>query len=175
MEIANIGVAASSEAGSREVAEGFVSALGDGVRLFLGGYWGLMKDVADAAAKRGITCVFLLPLAPRDRPPRRREFIEVDTGMEYRARSVLICRSSDVLVVLGGEAGTIIEAYMAYAMGKPVVVLEETGHTSDKLKLMGEALDTRKTSKLYFVDEPSEAARLALEVARPGRVEERFG
>lgn len=175
MEIVNVGVAASSEAGNAEVAEKFVAALGDGVRLFLGGYWGLMRDVADAAAKRGITTVFLLPIRPRETPPRRREFLAVDTGMEYRARSVLICRSSDVLVVLGGEAGTIIEAYMAYAMGKPVVVLGATGHTSDKLRLMGDALDNRRTATVRFVQEPAEAARLALQLAVKESEADRFG
>jgi len=175
MENLNIGIAASSEAGNRAVADEFVTGLGDQVRLFLGGYWGLMKDVADAAAQRGIISVFLLPINPKEMPPKKREFIAIDTGLEYRARSVLICRSSDVLVVLGGEAGTIIEAYMAYAMGIPVIVLSGTGHTSDKLKLMGEVLDSRRTSRLHFVNEPREAANLAMKLAKPTVKKESLG
>lgn len=175
MDMVNVGVAASSEAGNPALAREFVSNLDGRVRLFLGGYWGLMRDVADAAADRGLTAVFLLPVNAKERPPRRREFIPVDTGMEYRARSVLLCRSSDVLVVLGGEAGTIIEAYMAYAMGRPVVVLCGTGHTSDKLALMGDTLDSRGTSKLHFTRSPAEAARLALELAGQGGETDRFG
>jgi len=69
-------------------------------------------------------------------------------------------------VTLGGEAGTIIEAYMGYAMGKPVVVLINTGHSSDKLELMGEQLDNRGTSKLYYTKNPSNAAKLALALAK---------
>ncbi|PSO07845.1 hypothetical protein B9Q04_08665 [Candidatus Marsarchaeota G2 archaeon BE_D] len=166
MRILNIGIAASSEDSNKRVAQRFVSNLNREVRLFLGGYWGLMRDVEDAASERGITVVFLLPLNPKVSPPRRPEFIAIDTGMEYRARSVLICRSSDVLVTLGGEAGTIIEAYMGYAMGKPVVVLINTGHSSDKLELMGEQLDNRGTSKLYYTKNPSNAAKLALALAK---------
>ncbi len=165
MRILNIGVAASSESSNKGVAREFASNLNSQARLFLGGYWGLMRDIADAASERGTTVVFLLPLNPKESPPRRPEFIAVDTGMEYRARSVLICRSSDVLVALGGEAGTIIEVYMAYAMGKPVVILNGTGHTSDRLTLMGDQLDNRGTSKLHFTESPSEAAKLALTLA----------
>lgn len=171
MRILNIGVAASSEDSNKRVAQEFVSTLNSQVRLFLGGYWGLMKDIADAASGRDMTVVFLLPLNPKESPPRRPEFITVDTGMEYRARSVLICRSSDVLVALGGEAGTIIEVYMAYAMGKPVVVLNNTGHASDRLELMGDQLDNRRTSRVYYTKNPGEAAKLALTLARESRTE----
>ncbi|MEM0272408.1 MAG: LOG family protein [Thermoprotei archaeon] len=166
MNVVNIGVAASSESSNKKVARGFVSSLRGDVRLFLGGYWGLMKDVADAASESGFTVVFLLPMEPKQTPPRRPEFIAVDTGVEYRARSVFICRSCDVLVVLGGEAGTIIETYMAYAMGKPVVVLTGTGKSSDKLHLMGEHLDNRRTSVIHYVDNPVHAAELALSLAK---------
>jgi len=89
MRILNIGIAASSEDSNKRVAQRFVSNLNREVRLFLGGYWGLMRDVEDAASERGITVVFLLPLNPKVSPPRRPEFIAIDTGMEYRARSVL--------------------------------------------------------------------------------------
>jgi uncharacterized protein (TIGR00725 family) len=165
MHIPNIGVAASSEGSNRHLAHRFVGSLDVNVRLFLGGYWGLMKDVADEAADRGIFTVLILPIGPKETPPDRPQLVSVDTGMEYRARSVLICRSCDVLVALGGEAGTIIEVYMAYAMGRPVVVLRNTGHTSDKLQQMGEALDQRGTAKIYFVDEPEDAAKLSLSLA----------
>jgi len=47
--------------------------------------------------------------------------IVVRTGCEFRCRSVQMVRSADAVAALGG-VGTIIEALMAYAMGKPLFV-----------------------------------------------------
>ncbi len=53
-------------------------------------------------------------------------------------------RSSDVLVALGGGAGTIIEVLLAYAMGKPAYVLVGTNLSSDALpKAFPEYVDDR--------------------------------
>jgi uncharacterized protein (TIGR00725 family) len=165
--IVNLAVAASSQSNSRDLAEEFVSGLPPSSRLILGGYWGLMQDVADSAAVRGITVIFTLPIEPKALPPRRSEFIVVDTGMEYRARSVLMCRSCDALVALGGEAGTIIEIFMAYAMGKPVVVLESSRHSTDLLRgSFGSKLDSRNSAKVHYAETPAESARLALKLAQ---------
>lgn len=159
MDPLNIGIAASSERGDRERARRFVSVLPYYVRVILGGYWGLMKDVAEEAAERGLTVVFVLPEWERQTPPPRREFIQIRTGMEFRARSVPLTKSSDVLVVLGGESGTIIEAYMAYAMGKPVVILRNTGMSSDLLPVR---LDSRGSAPVLEARTPEEAGILAL-------------
>jgi uncharacterized protein (TIGR00725 family) len=162
-KLLNIGIAASSQVSDSKIAERFVNSLPQNSRLIVGGYWGLMKDVADSASKRGIQVVFILPSEPKARPPQTREFISVDTGMEFRARSVLICRSCDVLVALGGEVGTMIEIFMAYAMGKPVIVLTGKGFSSDKIKAcFGDTLDSRATGRIYYVDTPEEAAKLAM-------------
>lgn len=166
MKVANVGVAASSENSDRSLASRFVGALTRedvAVRLVLGGYWGLMRDVADVASEKGLTVVFMLPLGAPDNPPRKAQFITVDTGLEFRARSVPLCRSSDVLVCLGGESGSIIEVYMAYAMGKPVILLENTGHSSDRLAILGDALDARGTARVRRAPTPEDAARMCLE------------
>jgi uncharacterized protein (TIGR00725 family) len=167
MEVVNVGVAASSDSSDRQLARRFVGALSTDatVRLIVGGYWGLMRDVAEEASVKGMTVVFILPLGAPDHPPRRARFITVDTGLEFRARSVPLCRSSDVLVCLGGESGSIIEAYMAYAMGKPVILLENTGHSSDRLVTFGDALDMRGTAKIHRAPSPEDAARMCLEAA----------
>jgi|ECHvirMinimDraft_2_1075157.scaffolds.fasta_scaffold00017_27 uncharacterized protein (TIGR00725 family) len=124
-----------------------------------------MADVADSAWERGLNVVFILPYGAED-VPNRRGFIPVKTEMEPRARSAIICSSSDVLVSLGGESGTMIEILMAYGMGKPVVVLKGTGMSTDRLaEGLGEKLDYRNSSIVKYVESPEVAGLEAIRLA----------
>ncbi|MGC8969253.1 MAG: LOG family protein [Conexivisphaera sp.] len=165
----NLGVAAHSEPtpALRELALRFVSALPpDGVRLLLGGYWGAMRFVADAAIDRGIEVVFVLPLNPPAEPPRGRGLVRIDTGMDFKGRSVVLVRSSDILAALGGESGTMLEVLMAYSLGIPAVVLR-SGMPSDSLERVapGGRADTRSGPGITFVDTPEDLARFSLEAS----------
>lgn len=162
----NIGVAAHSEGSNKEIAKRFVKRLSDDTRIILGGYWGLMRDVADMAAERGIQVVFVLPTNPKEMPPRNKFFIPIDTGLDFKARSTILVRTSDILVTLGGEVGTIIELFMAYSYGKPVIILRNTGMSTDKLeKVFNVGFDNRLTAPILYVDTPEELAEKAVEIA----------
>ncbi|MEM2184707.1 MAG: LOG family protein [Candidatus Methanomethylicia archaeon] len=163
----NICVAAHSEGSNMNLAWRFISKLPENCRIFLGGYWGLMKDVADAALKRGLQVVFILPLNPINIPPRNKLFTIIDTGLDYRGRSVILVRCSDVVVSLGGEIGTLIELFIAYSYGKPIVILRGTGMSTDKLEsTFKNAFDNRFLSKIVYVDSPEELAQKALELTQ---------
>ncbi|MGB9730176.1 MAG: hypothetical protein ACP5GU_08185 [Thermoprotei archaeon] len=167
----NVGVAAHSEGSNRELARRFVEKLSNDVRIILGGYWGLMRDVADVAAERGIQVVFILPNNPRELPPRNKFFIPIDTGLDFKARSTILVRSSDILVTLGGEIGTMIELFMAYSYGKPVVILRNTGLSTDKLeKAFNSSFDNRLTAPIIYVNTPEELAEKALAIASKGKM-----
>ena len=127
--------------------------------LVLGGYWGLMKVVVDEAVKRGLTAVLILPIEQEDvEVPSG--VIAIRSGMEYRARSVILVRSSDALIVLGGESGTMIEEIMAYAMGKPVYALVNTGYSTDRLAdAYPEYFDSRRIVKVRYFNSPEELVR----------------
>ncbi len=162
----NIGVAAHSEWNNKELAERFVAKLPENSRIILGGYWGLMRNVADAAAARGLQVIFILPANPKMLPPRNKHFIPIDTGLDFKARSTILVRSSDILVTLGGEVGTIIELFMAYSYGKPVLILRNTGATTDKLeKVFISSFDNRSTAPIIYVNTPEELAEKAIEIA----------
>lgn len=162
----NICVAAHSESSNRNLAQRFISKLPEDCKIFLGGYWGLMKDVADVALERRLQVIFILPLNPRAIPPRNKYFTIIDTGLDYRGRSVILVRCSDVVVTLGGEIGTLIELFTAYSYGKPIIILKGTGMSTDKLELaFKNAFDNRFLAKVVYVDSPEELARKALELA----------
>lgn len=129
--------------------------------FILGGYWGLMKVVVDEAHGLGLKVVLILPMERESVTPPP-GVISIRTGMEYRARSVPLTRSGDVLVALGGEVGTMIEVLMAYAMGKPVVVLTGSSFSTDKLAAsFPNGFDRRRTAPVNYVDDPIKAAQLA--------------
>ena len=171
MEIRSPQIAIAAHSGpypqeAEERARAFVREVSKcGPTLILGGYWGLMKVVVDEAAALGLKTVLILPMEHEAvKPPTG--VILIRTGMEYRARSVPLVRSSDALVALGGEAGTMIEALMAYAMGKPVIVLTGLGFSSDKLELaFPNAFDRRMTAQVTYTND----VRLAAQAACSGR------
>ena len=84
---------------------------------------------------------------------------------------VPIARSCDSMVILGGGAGTIIEALLAYLYRKPLIILTGTGYPSDKLVELCEGgyLDHRRIVKAHFTGDPVEAAELAYKLAKAAR------
>ncbi|TRM81348.1 hypothetical protein DJ524_04430, partial [Sulfolobus sp. D5] len=115
----------------------------------------------DEASKRGLEVIVFLPIERED-IDLPVNVIRVNTGCEFRCRSVMLVRSSDVLVSLGGEVGTMIEIFMAYAMGKPLLVLNHTGLSSDVIaRAFPEYIDQRKVIKPKYFDSPEELAKEA--------------
>ncbi len=129
---------------------------------YLGGYRGLMRIVASRLISQGATIVLILPRDYEgvDEP---NEAIIVRTGMDSKARSAILVRSGDALLVLGGASGTLLEAFAAYGLGLPVVYLLGTGLESDNLvKAYGDGvLDSRIGKLIHYTTDPREAGRLA--------------
>ncbi len=130
--------------------------------LVLGGYWGLMKIVVDEAILHGFKILLFPPESMEgvEFPP---ECIVVRTGTSYRVRSVFLVRTSDVLVALGGESGSIQEVVTAYTEGKPIFILWGTGHSTDRLEAFAPYIDKRKIARIELVNEPITLARKVAE------------
>ncbi len=127
--------------------------------LLLGGYWGFMKAIVDEALRLGFRIAVILPIE-RDDVELPSGVTRINSGCEFRCRSVILVRSSDALIALGGGAGTIIEVLLAYAMGKPTYVLVGTKLSSDALpKAFPEYVDDRKVIRIKYFDDPIKLAR----------------
>ncbi|MEM0494024.1 MAG: hypothetical protein QXU72_02010 [Thermofilum sp.] len=170
-----VGVAALGTEPPGELAEKarlFVRELaglcGREVCLALGGYWGLMKVVVDEALRLGLL-VILFPPVEREDVAFPEGVVVVRTGSSFRVRSVFLCRSSDVLVSLGGEAGTMQEVFTAYLEGVPVLALGGTGLSSDRLAAFAPCLDSRCSAPVEVVPDPSSLARRVCELVRSAR------
>lgn len=93
-----------------------------GAVLICGGLGGVMEAAAKGARSEGGRTIGILPsVNKKDANP----YIDtpVCTGMGH-ARNVIIVLTSDVLIAVGGEYGTLSEIALALKAGKPVISIE---------------------------------------------------
>ena len=90
--------------------------------LVCGGLGGVMEAAARGAREAGGVTIGLLPGNHRD---SANQFITVPiaTGLG-EGRNLLIVRTSDLLIAIGGEYGTLSEIAFALKTGKPVIGLD---------------------------------------------------
>lgn len=92
-----------------------------GAVLFCGGRTGVMEAASRGAARAGGTVVGVLPGFSRA-DGNRWVTIPVVTGMD-QARNVVLVRSCDAVIAVGGSYGTLSEIALALKAGKRVVGL----------------------------------------------------
>jgi hypothetical protein len=92
-----------------------------GAVLFCGGRMGVMEAASRGAARAGGAVVGVLPGFDR-RDANRWVTIPVVTGMD-QARNVVLVRSCDAIIAVGGSYGTLSEIALALKLGVPVVGL----------------------------------------------------
>ena len=108
-------IRALAETIGREVAK-------RGGLLLCGGLGGVMEAAAYGAKQEGGITLGVLPGILRSEANPWID-IAVLSGMG-QARNALIAQSSDALIAVNGEYGTLSEIALGLKMGKPVVVLE---------------------------------------------------
>ncbi len=94
-----------------------------GYILVCGGLGGVMEAAAKGAKSGGGLTVGILP---GEDASSANEFIDVKvvTAMSH-ARNAIIARTADVLIAVGGGAGTLSEIALALKTGKPVITLKD--------------------------------------------------
>ena len=92
-----------------------------GARLVCGGRGGVMEAASRGAARAGGIVVGILPgFRRKDANPW--VTIPIVTGMD-QARNVIVVRSCDAVIAVGGRYGTLSEIALALKLGVPVVGL----------------------------------------------------
>jgi uncharacterized protein (TIGR00725 family) len=92
-----------------------------GAVLFCGGRGGVMAAAARGAGEAGGVVVGILPGFQRG-DANRWVTIPVVTGMD-QARNVILVRSCDAVIAVGGRYGTLSEIAIALKIGRPVIGL----------------------------------------------------
>ena len=149
----NVAVIGASDATERErtTAEEVGRRLARaGVVLVCGGLGGVMDAAASGAAADGGTSVGILPGTDRSGASRHLTVV-VTTGFG-EGRNVLVARSADAVIAVGGEFGTLSEVALALKMGIPVIGLS----TWDLRR------DDMEADPVMRAETAEEAVRLAL-------------
>ncbi len=130
-----------------------------------GGLGGVMEAACRGAKEKGGMVVGIIPNEDMSYANPYCDII-IPTGIGF-ARNFITAYSADVAIVVGGGAGTYIEACVAYQKGKPIVALTGTGGTADKIA--DTFLDDRKTVKVISASSPKDAVDQALDHATNGK------
>jgi uncharacterized protein (TIGR00725 family) len=92
-----------------------------GAVLVNGGRGGVMRAAAQGASECGGTAIGIIPSYERSAANEFVEFV-IATGMG-EARNAIIVASSDAVIALAGEGGTLAEIGFAKKFGRPIVAL----------------------------------------------------
>ncbi|KPJ89954.1 MAG: hypothetical protein AMS17_00035 [Spirochaetes bacterium DG_61] len=115
-----------------------------GYSLICGGLGGVMEEVCRGAHdEAGSGSGRIIGLLPGTQKGEANPYVDIviPTGMGY-ARNMIIACSSDALIAVSGESGTLSEIAMAWNYGKPVVAM--AGLPGITAKLIGGSLDIQK-------------------------------
>jgi len=104
---------------------------------------GFSPAVSEAAHLK----TYKLPLDPFD--------VIIYTGADYVGRNVIMTKSADGVIVICGRMGTLHEFATAFEIQKPIGVLEGTGGTADKIRMIATG-PYRGIKKIIYKKEPKE-------------------
>jgi uncharacterized protein (TIGR00725 family) len=123
-----------------------VAALG--ATLITGGRGGVMAAASRGARQAGGTVVGIVPSTDLGEGNRWCSVV-VPTGFGH-ARHVLTALAGDLLVAVGGGAGTLSEIAFAWMHGRPIIVVAGSGGWADELA--GRGVDARRRSTITAAD-----------------------
>jgi uncharacterized protein (TIGR00725 family) len=130
-----------------------------GITLITGGRCGVMEAASRGARRAGGMAIGILPSADmKDANPWCSVVIPTGLGHARNALTVLAC---DLVISLGGSAGTLSEICFAWIHGKPILTLKGFGGWAERLG--GEPLDKRATSNIAEYASLDELERAVVE------------
>lgn len=127
---------------------------GLGATLISGGRGGVMAAASRGARRAGGLVVGIVPGTGAEEANRWCSVV-LPTGLGH-ARNVLTALAGDVLVAIGGGAGTLSEIAFAWLHGRPIIVVCGSGGWADAVA--GRDLDRRRTSTIVAVDGAADCA-----------------
>ncbi len=122
-----------------------------GHTLVSGGRDGIMELVSKSAKEAGGLVIGILPGLENGNDHLT---FGVKTDMDFAMRSILMMYNVDVVISIGGKAGTALELFAAYGHSIPIFLLRGTGGWTDritKVLIEGKYLDERKSVELKSV------------------------
>lgn len=103
-----------------------------------------------AASEAAHLRTYRLPLAPFD--------VMIYTGADYTGRNVIMTKSADGVIIICGRMGTLHEFVTAFELQKPIAVLEGTGGTADKIRMIATG-PYRGVKKIIYEKDPKKLVK----------------
>lgn len=122
------------------------------VIIITGGRTGVMEAVCKGAEESGGTTVGILPSGSKEDANRWCSVI-IPTGLGH-GRNFLTIMAADIVISVGGQAGTLTELGFAWLYNKPVLAIKSFGGWSGKMA--GESLDNRRSDKMIPIQSMEE-------------------
>ena len=115
--------------------------------VLTGGKGGVMEAVGKGVMEKGGTVVGILPSAFTG---ESNEYctIRIATGLGH-SRNAIIASSADIVIAIGGKAGTLIEIGYSWVFDKPIIAVKGFGGWSDELA--GKIIDDRNVQPIFPV------------------------
>lgn len=157
-----VGDAQLPDPGDRAMVMALGQALIDaGFRIVTGGMGGTMEAVCEGGRKSAKWQEGrILGLLPSYRKEEANPFcdIVIPTGLQL-GRNVLVVAAGDVVLAVGGGAGTLSELALAWQLGKPIVAWAGRGWAG---RLGGQCLDGRTDQAIQVADSLEAAIALCV-------------
>ena len=135
-------------------------------RIATGGRGGVMEAALRGGREanswlEGRTMAILPSLKAEDANPYAD--IVIPTGMNY-ARNTILVAMADIVIAVGGGAGTLSEIALAWQHNKPIIAMDvEEGWSS---RLAGLSLDQRRDDVVHAAKTPKEAVEKAVQLSK---------
>jgi hypothetical protein len=144
---------------ARELGSALAS---NGFAVLTGAGEGLPLAAAAAAKAAGALVIGVSPEHSLD--SHRREYAGqadvfdaiICTGFGRPGRNVVLVRSADAIIMVGGRTGTLNEFTIAFEEGKPIGVLEGSGGASDMVRSVAELGRGKGSARIVYSENPAE-------------------
>jgi uncharacterized protein (TIGR00725 family) len=133
-----------------------------GAILVTGGLRGVMEAASRGAKEEGGVVVGIIPQEDKVYANPYCDIV-IPTGIGY-TRDFITAYSADAVIIVGGGAGTAIEAFVAYFKAKPIVALVGSGGIADRIA--GSYIDDRHLVKVIGEEDPEKAVEVALDLLK---------
>jgi uncharacterized protein (TIGR00725 family) len=128
--------------------------------LVTGATTGFPNLVSTAARERGAFSIGISPAMSKEEHIAQYSLpidgvdVLIYTGFGLKVRNVINVRSSDIVIIFGGELGTLNEFTIAYDEGKVIGVLEGTGGVAERILEISKLSSRRGPGEIIFEREP---------------------
>jgi len=130
-----------------------------GAVLITGGLGGVMQAASCGAKDGGGLVVGIIPQGDKNEANSSCDVV-IATGIGY-ARDFITASSADAVIIVGGGAGTLIEAAAAYQKHIPIIAVKGTGGVADQYG--NGFIDGRQNERILLAESPVEAAKVAID------------